>query len=445
MAIKDSPDRATGQAKTLPTRALWVAVRKTRLFIVAAFLLLTVAVLTLGCLWWSGGLVASGWASRTEGQSLAVRQRPLEIQPTIGPVFDPDPVKLNESLRRLKPEVERNLSKLEHALHLYGRDLQVPAKSTRGEVSAVELFLDSEQARRRFGGAESLAATRFGARFPEYSETMLGTKQPTAEAHPGETLAVFAGIGVPLSHPIRLAGGREATLRAVLEDLIANFTLQGQIYWKVVALALYLPPQKSWKNRFGDRFTFDDVARELVARPVSDSPCLGTHGPITLTILLRADEQEPVLSESVRRQVREYLRRIAKTLVEIQSPEGWFPADWQRVLSGKELEPVPRPLPAVPALLATGHHLEWLMLLPDDLRPPQEVFRRAAVWSLEALAGKTADPQWVDEWYCPASHAVRSVILLSRPQEGKAVSRDGPSPRERPTAHPVRVQDSASR
>ena len=319
-------------------------------------------------------------------------------------------------------------------MHLYGRDLQVPGKKTDAQVSALELFLDSEQARTRFEGADSLAPMRFGARFPEYSETMLGTKQPTAEAHPGETLAVLAGIGIPLNHPIRMEGGREATLRAVLDDLTANFTLRGQIYWKVVALALYLPPQKSWKNRFDERFTFDDVARELLARPVSDSPCLGTHGPITLTVLLRADEQQPVLSESVREQVREYLGRIAKTLVEIQSPEGWFPADWQRVLDGKELGPVPRPLPTVPALLATGHHLEWLMLLPDDLRPSRDVFRRAAVWSLETLAGKTADPQWVDEWYCPASHTARSVIRLSRRQEGEVVSQDGGSRRERRTA-----------
>ena len=254
---------------------------------------------------------------------------------------------------------------------------------------------------------------------------------------------MLAGIGIPLNHPIRMEGGREATLRAVLDDTTANFTLRGQIYWKVVALALYLPPQKSWKNRFGERFTFDDAARELLAASRFALALFGNpDGPITLTVLLRADEQQPVLSESVREQVREYLGRIAKTLVEIQSPEGWFPADWACVLDG-----------GVGTCAAALFHPRagsdttrtWLGRRCRMRRRSREVFQRAAVWSLETLAGKTADPQWVDEWYCPASHTARSVIRLSRRQEGEVVSQDGGSRRERRTVLTVRVRDSPSR
>ena len=36
-------------------------------------------------------------------------------------------------------------------------------------------------------------------------------------------------------------------------------------------------------------------------------------------------------------------------------------------------------------IIPTGHHLEWLMLLPDGMRPPDSVFRRSAAWLLTAL------------------------------------------------------------
>jgi len=208
--------------------------------------LLTVAAI-LGLVGWRAGWLgvdglAGTWARWLDASpSSTAPDYPLEIRPTISGVFSPEPAKVRAVLDRLKPGPEANLSSLEHALHLFGREARVPAKGGGEPVSIVELFLDADRSAAHFGGAKTIAPTRYGARFPLFRESMRGIAQPTTEAHPGETLAVLAGVGVPLSHPIRFANGDTSTFQAVLDDLVANFTLQGEIYWNAVAVTLYVP------------------------------------------------------------------------------------------------------------------------------------------------------------------------------------------------------------
>jgi len=77
----------------------------------------------------------------------------------------------------------------------------------------------------------------------------------------------------------------------------------------------------------------------------------------------------------------------------------------------------PGVLPASDQVLTTGHHVEWLMLLPPDLQPPRECFQVALRWLQVRL--EVDDLDTIRQNYCPYSHAGRVLRVLSRPQEGR--------------------------
>src|SRR6185437_15422714 len=66
-------------------------------------------------------------------------------------------------------------------------------------------------------------------------------------------------------------GGTHA-VRELLEDTLANFDRrERELEWTAEALALYLPPQREWSDKYGNRHTLDEVAEELLNRPLSSS------------------------------------------------------------------------------------------------------------------------------------------------------------------------------
>ena len=125
--------------------------------------------------------------------------------------------------------------------------------------------------------------------------------QPERQAHEDQLLAVLAEAGVPLSTPLTTGRG-QASAQRLLDDTLANFDLkQAEPEWSALSVVLYLPPQRSWTDKYGKVLTFDDLAEELMDRTFqANLPCAGTHLIYTLTALLRADEQEPVLTPTVR-------------------------------------------------------------------------------------------------------------------------------------------------
>ena len=334
------------------------------------------------------------------------------LAPTTGPVLSPNPQSLQLVLDRLRPGAESSLGAMLHAAHVFGAECCVSEKGSGEPIRVVDLLLHSERGSEHFGGARALCPTRYGARFPLHQKAALGTEQPSAESHPGQTLSVLAGLGVPLSQPIQLPDDETGTLQQVLDDMAANFVLEGEIYWDAAALTLYVPPARSWTNKFGEEFTFDMLAEELLNRDLAESSCSGTHGLISLTILMRVDEQTEILSPRIRKKLRQRLADVATVLVEGQLPDGSWQLDWHAPLSGRPSSRNQRRTETT-GVLATGHHLEWLLMLPDEMRPDDQVFARAAEWLLAALLQQTEDREWVQRWYCPASHAARAVKILS--------------------------------
>ncbi len=330
--------------------------------------------------------------------------------PTVDCLDSIDIDEINPILVRLRPVLADSLSGLLHSLHLFGPELEV--ESTAGPVSAVDLICDAaltKKVGKRFGDGDTLAKTRYGLRFPVIFPWALAINQSNTESHPGQGLATFASLGVPLNTPIVLSNGSKDRVASILNDVVANFTLEGEIYWDAAALALYLPPERSWTNKFGTKYDFDMLVDELIKRPVAGSPCVGTHALIDLTILLRADAETPLLSDSGRKAVRTHLKKVVDRLREVQDAEGGWSPHWS------ETQPPADPVLASDAVLTVGHHLEWMMLLPSDIRPDRELLKRALSRCLSLLQVNTKDPAWIRKHYCPAVHAARSVWLLSEP------------------------------
>lgn len=332
------------------------------------------------------------------------------LAPTAGLVDLPERGRLDVALQRLRPNGGSSLGALLHAIHLYGDGLTVAGESG-DQARVLDLVLDAglaQRAGKRFGDGRIFARTGHGLRFALADTWKLSVDQANTEYHPGQGIAALATAGVPLDARISSAGGVDGRVGDILADLIANFSLEGEIFWEAVALALYLPPNRSWEDKFGKVYTFDDLSDELLRRPLDDSSCAGTHILIALTTILRSDMEAPLLSPGHRTALRSHLRGVVERLGRSRLGEGGWAHDWSEPGG---VETAPREV-----IIATGHHLEWLMLLPDDLRPEPAVLGQAAEHSLRLLLEQSEDPEWVRTNYCPAIHAARSAWLLAHPE-----------------------------
>ena len=211
---------------------------------------------------------------------------------------------------------------------------------------------------------------------------------------------MLAEFGVELSQPLTL-GNDAYELRDVLRDSIANFHLeQKELAWTTVAYASYLPPLTAWENRFGMRFTFDDLAKTMMDRPRDQLSCGGTHVYYALTVLLRADRAKPVLTESTRSQLTRYLRDAVTMAIKNQKSDGtWSMKWWSDQLAGEDPK-----MSDAGKVLITGHMAEWLMYVPDDLLVSQFVLRRAGLWLSSHLTDAPESAFWKE--VCPYTHAI---------------------------------------
>jgi hypothetical protein len=281
-----------------------------------------------------------------------------------------------------------------HGIFKTGRDL-------------LSLLTDAE-AGRSYYGSPTIIATRSGLRFP----TKRGVGNVASEFHRDQCLATLAEIGIPLSFPV-VVGGDRFCVKDVLQDSTENFHLrQEELAWTALAYTRYLPPKREWQNRFGERFSFHDLALALLERPLSQESCSGTHLLMALTVLLRADTQMGILSSEARVRVRQWLQRCLRTAIRTQMNDGTWRSDWHRTL-------LTDPLPwnyrkgddDVTILLITGHLSEWMLYLPEDLEVPDDVFNRAGSWLLTQL--KKASPKEQEKFVCPYSHAAYVLRNIS--------------------------------
>jgi hypothetical protein len=367
----------------------------------------------------------------------ALRPRSLRLSPNVPVIsFGIDCSAINALTMRMWPKRNDRLVKVLHALRTFESGSAPSNDKLPGRNELLSVVLDSRVAQEWFDNTSPIIKTRFGLR---YSKSEGGGK--AGEAHTNQSLAVLAELGLDLETVLSSPAG-PSTLKSVFDDAIAHFDPRGEIEWTALALALYFEPGGKWRNRFGHAFDFDQLAARLMARPLERLSCTGTHGLFTLAVLTRINESEKILSAHLSALVREYLTRVSDDVIASQLDDGSIPGDWYvGIVNSRWYEQLCRDLVAryqaddvggsirefrtwyasseprgrsdLARVLATGHHLEWIFMLPAQMQPKDEPIKRAAMFLASELAAATDEE--LEESYCPYSHAARVLRLLSRP------------------------------
>jgi hypothetical protein len=261
-----------------------------------------------------------------------------------------------------------------------------------------------------------LNGSRPGWYLPEQAPFFLGqdgfirvarTNEISGEAHLNQTLATLGAIGVNSSRPIGCLGG-PFTVADAVRSSIATFSLVDEIEWSTLALLYYLPPQRAWQNRWGETFTFDEIARVLMARPLGQGSCAGTHVLFVLSLMMRVNEQYPIISQESVHAIEQYVSAACQLLQSNQHSTGGWTTSWQVPLTSRPSSTSAREMGG--NLLVTGHHLEWIAIAPGDIRPRTAAIQRAVRWCMDELTIDSADALPKD--VCARTHAVRAILLL---------------------------------
>jgi hypothetical protein len=229
-----------------------------------------------------------------------------------------------------------------------------------------------------------------------------------AETHFGKLMMLMGLANVPLSTPVTTTSGRAGTLVDLLQDTIMNFGWEQELEFVGCALAYWLPPERSWSNKFGETFTFDDLMNWLLAEPLGKGCCGGTHLPYTVVTLLRVDEQVSVLDLKVRTKAEQYLRHLADVLEKTQNPDGTWSRDWGE--SGQDGFLYSDTV--LDNITIAGHHLEWIALVDEKYRPSKDCIRRAVVSVVDQVGRLRPSGYRSFKTILPCSHAAKAMCLM---------------------------------
>jgi len=340
------------------------------------------------------------------------RQRPVSLEPVPGLA---DAVTEEQLLKALVASLPMwdppAVPALIHQLRLWGQKAHFTRAMVGAEWSGTmmaQTLLSDKLCRERTSphGASFLLDSPFGI-----NVVLAGSydaEENRAEGHFGQLVMVLGEAGVPLDAPVTTVSGRCGTVADLLQDMTMRFGWTSELPFAACALALWLPPETTWIDQFGNRYSFDELVERLMAIRRGEGPCGGCHVPYAVVTILGVDRQYPVLSASVRQRSLEWLGELSAHLEETQCPEGGWDGAWARgervrlIYGDKVLD----------RLTVTGHHLEWIALAPASVRPSKPTVSRAVaafVHDVDALPPISVRPF---KSILPCSHGARAMCLL---------------------------------
>jgi len=87
-------------------------------------------------------------------------------------------------------------------------------------------------------------------------------------------------------------------------------------------------------------------------------------------LLIRLDDEFHILSTEMRERSMQHLRNVRDLIMVSQFEDGHWPSNW---MDGADAVSKPIDDPLYKKVIATGHHLEWLAIAPEELHPPRVV------------------------------------------------------------------------
>ena len=413
--------------------------------------ILCVQVLTLAAF-------AVAWAvSRPEAQALVERELthkdiylhvvvPRETPLVIAPLYDrPDLMSdadLAAVLQQVQPRFPRQSLKpnhVEHALRTWGvgAEFQDPAVLSGKELT--EFLTDNGKYINSWGK----------------SMTPLLTDLPTGVAirfdrtdgssvHHDHWLASLTEAGVTLKTPVYTPGRHNATIHTVLDQALRDFRLdERETEWTALAFGLWIAPQKHWIGGDGRHYSFDLLSQRLRRGQKELGVCSGTHRVYSLMALIRLDDEHDILSDAERKNAWGYLESVRDRIIDSQFPDGHWPSNWPDGKSAVE-KPVTDEFKNI--VIATGHHLEWLSIAPQELHPPEETIQRAMQWVIQTT--KDQKQQTILDNYTFFSHIGKAAAMWRKTSPEafwEAWEKEHPFvPSEAPVSEPAAVTPKAA-
>jgi hypothetical protein len=232
-------------------------------------------------------------------------------------------------------------------------------------------------------------------------------KETGASVHHDHWLASLTEAGVSLHEPVFTPTRRDMTIHEVLQQALRDFRVdEVETEWSALAFGLWLPPAKGWTTNNGREVSFDLLAERLMRGDKNLGVCAGTHRVYSLMVLIRLDDEHHILSPEVRQASHRHLERVRDLICESQFADGHWPSNWA---DGADAVTNPIDDELHKRVIATGHHLEWLAIAPQDLHPPREMILKAADWAIRTTTAQSRSQ--ILERYTFFSHVGNALSL----------------------------------
>lgn len=356
-----------------------------------------VAVLTFILLYprFPGTAMTSG-LDPIEQLDLVVREVPLSLRHNNRMSVDLPADRLAAALSKIVQHDFLRWSQLTHGLRLWGADADGLALGKWNGSRMLDIVCSAERAQEVFGFSPHIL-NRNGLHFGH----LIVEDKLKGEKHLDETLSVFGEIGVHSDRKI-VVWDQTTDVSSAVRAAATNLTLDQNLDFAPLAYALYLPPQSTWTNKFGEVITFDDVCLSVCEQPMGSGCCFGTHAIYSLACVLAANEQHKILSDTATQAVRSKLTEAVNALRESQQEDGCWHPEWfaaKRELGHADYGEM---------ISATGHSLEWLAVAPQDIIDDPEMISRGCDGLLNLfLEAPSASLRDEYNYYTHAASALR--------------------------------------
>ena len=335
------------------------------------------------------------------------RQEPLRITPLYDDhemISDED---LAAVLRQIQPRFPAQKIKpnyVEHALRVWGIDAEFRDPKVMSGRKMLDFLVNNAQYVASWGTKVS----------PLLQEEETGVairwgKEEGASVHHDHLLACLSEAGVSLNEPVYTPSHREKTINDILQQALRDFRLdERETEWSVLAYGLWLPPAGKWKNNAGREITFDMLVDRLIRGALPLGVCHGTHRLYSLMALVRLDDEfnGQLIRPETRARIMTHLKQVRDIIIDSQFPDGHWASNWPEGADSVK-KPVEDEL--FRQVIATGHHLEWLAIAPEELHPPREKLHLAATWLIKTTKGQTRSE--ILEKYTFFSHVGNALAL----------------------------------
>lgn len=310
----------------------------------------------------------------------------------ISPLYDDPEVVSDEELAAVLKQVQprfqpKNLKPnyVEHALRTWHADAKFQDPKIMDGSDLRDFLLDHGRFIQSWGEREeSLLEARPVGVYVRWGKEFANS----ASVHHDHLLACLTEARVPADHPVRAPGRPNQTLKDVINQAIYDFDLdERETEWSAMAFGLWFAPQtKEWINGSRRNLNFDAIAERQLRGHKQLGVCGGTHRVYSLLVLLRLDDEYKILSPEMREKTVSFVKSVRDLLLVTQFEDGHWPYNWP---DGATAVSKPADFPQSRHVIATGHHLEWLSIAPEEFQIPRDRVKKAARWIIDTTVNSS--------------------------------------------------------